>query len=93
VPVVAGNRDHIDPSSHLVIAVSGNEGANLVELVCFAPRFNNTSEDFPTYLPPYDHRNNGKAELMHYLGGYDARKGTVAGSMTLFDMGVAHGND
>lgn len=73
VPIVAGNKDHIDPSSHLVLSVSGDDGVNFVELVCFAPRFNCTNDKEPTYLPPYDHRNNGKAEIMHYLGGYDAR--------------------
>lgn len=30
---------------------------------------------------------------MHYLGGYDARVGTSAGSQTIHEMGVAHGND
>jgi len=30
---------------------------------------------------------------MHYLGGYDAREGTLPGYQTLHDMGVAHGND
>jgi len=30
---------------------------------------------------------------MHYLGGYDARKGTEAGYQTCHTMGVAHGND
>lgn len=76
VPVVPANRDHLDPSSHIVLAVGADNGANNVELVVFAPRWNCTSDKYPTYLPPYDHRNNGKAEIMHYLGGYDARKGS-----------------
>lgn len=93
VPVVAGQKDHLDPSSHLVLAVSGEDGANWVELVVFAPRHLCSSKNQPTYLPPYDHRNNGKAELMHYLGSYEARVGSQAGDLTLHDMGVAHGND
>jgi len=64
-----------------------------VEFVCFVPRFNVTTDKQPTYLPPWDHRNNGKSEIMHYLGGYDAREGTLPGYQTLHDMGVAHGND
>lgn len=79
VPVVAGQKDHLDPSSHLVLAVGGEDGANWVELVVFAPRYGCTTDQQPTYLPPYDHRNNGKAELMHYLGSYDARVGSAPG--------------
>jgi homogentisate 1,2-dioxygenase len=44
-------------------------------------------------MPPYDHRNMGKSEIMHYLGGYDAREGTAEGYQTVHNMGVAHGND
>lgn len=79
VPIIAGQRDHIDPSSHLVLSVGAADGANVVELACFAPRFNVTTDKYPTYLPPYDHRNVGKSEIMHYLGGYDAREGTLPG--------------
>jgi homogentisate 1,2-dioxygenase len=39
VPIIAGNRDHLDPSSHIVLAVDSADGENFVELVCFAPRF------------------------------------------------------
>ncbi len=39
VPVVAGSKDHLDPSSHLVLAVENLDGGNFVELVCFAPRY------------------------------------------------------
>jgi homogentisate 1,2-dioxygenase len=38
VPIIAGQRDHIDPSSHLVLSVGAADGANVVELACFAPR-------------------------------------------------------
>lgn len=44
-------------------------------------------------MPPYDHRNMGKSEIMHYLGGYDAREGTSEGYQTVHNMGVVHGND
>ena len=79
VPIIAGNRDHLDPSSHIVLAVDSADGENFVELVVFAPRFQSNSDKYPTYIPPYDHRNMGKSEIMHYLGGYDARLGTSAG--------------
>jgi homogentisate 1,2-dioxygenase len=76
-----------------VLAVGAADGGNFVELVVFVPRFNLTTDKYPTYLPPYDHRNNGKSEIMHYLGGYDAREGSEAGYLTVATMGVAHGND
>ncbi len=49
---------------HCVLAVCGVDGENYVEFVVFAPRFNVTTDKYPTYLPPYDHRNCGKSEIM-----------------------------
>ena len=93
VPIITGHHDHLDPSVHCVLAVAGGDGANFVEFVAFCPRYNVTTDEYPTYLPPYDHRNNAKVEIMHYLGGYDARTGTLPGDHTIHNMGVNHGND
>ena len=92
VPIVAGSHDHLDPSVHCVLAVPDTNGANLVEVVTFNPRYVVSAENKPTYRPPYFHRN-GKSEFMTYLGAYDAREGTAAGFYTLHGSGVAHGND
>lgn len=72
VPVVAGDRDHLDPSVHCVLAVGAQNGENLIEFVTFNPRVCVSNEGQLTYRPPFFHRS-GKSEFMTYLGGYDAR--------------------
>ena len=84
--------DHLDPSIYTVLTVAGCEpGTALADFVVFPPRVMAT--DSNTLRPPWFHRN-CMSEFMGLIqGGYDAKKGFVAGGASLHSCMTPHGPD
>jgi len=68
-------------------------GDNQIFFIAFHNRYLISHPNHPTYRLPFEHRNVGFSEMMHYLGKYDAREGNKVGNMTFHLQGSHHGND